>query len=596
MSRIKGKVKWPLLLATLLVLLVAFAGAALATDWPEFQKDTVNSGIAVDSPPISGSPTSNMVDLPNASWSGIDTTPLIVDESGTKYAYVLDDVGDDGAKVYKIKCSDRTKPAGWTNGVVVDTKGGFELCTPAIVGSTMYLGVTDMYQRLTNPNFDSSLGGWSTEAAVGNPTIEHYSDSGNGCARIYQSSASTTTRGSIYQTTATQINAEDKVRVAFKYYLGGGSNPTSCKIRVKIQKPGEQTQTTIYENTSPTVGSWTVVNDDFTSSFGVTGQYTIYFEAEYTSGASGSHALFDECQLITEGLLVKKITNINTSSPTVSIVCANLGGGQFNTPITYETVGENVYLYLGSWKGEGTGKYFKIKVSDGTTTSFTPDAEDGFYWAGAAIVGNYLVFGGEKSKVYVLNKSDMSLAASYTIKGSGNGQEANAKEIRSSICYNSANNEIYFTDKGGWLWCLSINTGNGSLTHRWHANIGYSTSTPAYYNSTGRIYVGQGGVGGSGKVHCRNRSDGSAVWEYSTGGGVQSSPVVYRSGDYTYIYYTTNSSSGKGYCLRNDDVNNTRSIRWTVPSSGGTYTLQGMAASGDYVVFGNDYGEIYFVW
>ncbi|GAB6273281.1 MAG: hypothetical protein STSR0004_01440 [Peptococcaceae bacterium] len=69
---------------------------------------------------------------------------------------------------------------------------------------------------------------------------------------------------------------------------------------------------------------------------------------------------------------------------------------------------------------------------------------------------------------------------------------------------------------------------------------------------------------------------------------------MYRSGSDTYIYYTTNSASGKGYCLKDDG--NSRTLIWTVPSSGGTYTLQGMAASGDYVVFGNDYGEIYFVW
>lgn len=597
MLGMRGKVKWPLLLAAVLVLLVAFAGTALAADWPKFQKDNYNSGLAADSPPVSANPTFRMVDLPNAAWFGTDVTPLIVteEEDGepVKYVYILNSTSSD-ARVYKIRCSDRTTPDGWTNGVVVDSNGGFQLATPVISGTTMYLGLSDQQQKLTNTTFDSNMDGWTSYTEAGSPTIAWDSNGGDGCVKINQPNASTATRGGIYQTAS--INATDKVRVTLRYKVDKttGSNPTGVTIRIKASPDGTN-WTTIYTKANPTLGSWQDVNQDVTTYFGSTANYTIKYEAEFTTAAgSDGYAKFDNCGLLAENLLLKKITGINTSSPSVSSVASLNYGGQFNTPLVYD----NGNLYLGSWKGGGTGKYFKVDASSGTVTAFTPSTTgEGFYWAGAAVIGNYLVFGGDKSIVYVLNKSDMSLVTSYTIKGSGTGQESTAAEIRSSICYQDVSgttaDKIYFTDKGGFLWCLNIDSSTGALTHGWHVNIGYSTSTPVYVD--GKVYVGQGSVGSGGKIYCRNSSDGSAVWEYTAAGCVQSSPVVKRDGNNTYIYYTTNSPYGKGYCLRDDG--STRTLIWTVPTGDeeGANTLQGMAASGEYVVFGNDKGEVYIV-
>ncbi|ACV62796.1 Pyrrolo-quinoline quinone [Desulfofarcimen acetoxidans DSM 771] len=418
-----GKNKF-LVFFTVMLLFLLTANAAFAADWTKFQKDNVNSGVTTDNPPIDPNPNFVMTDLPNAGWNGTDIPPLVVNEGGVYYAYVFNSTPSD-ARIYKINCSDGTTPTGWTDGIIVDSDGGFQLGTPVISGTTLYLGVTE----------------------------------------------------------------------------------------------GNQNK-------------------------------------------------------------LKKIENI-ASTPKVDTLIPISDSGQFNTPFVLD--GNN--LYFGLWNPPGTGKYYKVDLSSNTVTTFTPSVSgEGFYWAGVAIINDYLVFGGDKSKVYVVDKNTMSLLSSGSIKDI----ESNAAEIRSSICYNSSNSEIYFTDKGGFLWCYGIDN-SGSLTYRWHAGIGYSTSTPVYDN--GKIYVGRGNFS-DGKIYCYNEN-GSKLWEYSTDGGVQSSPVIYCKGGNTYIYYTTNSASGKGYCLKDDG--SSRTVVWIVPSSGGTYTVQGMAASGNYVVFGNDYGQIFMI-
>ena len=129
MKMITQRINKKLISSTLISLLifVLMAGSVFAADWNSFQKDNYNTGATTDSVPTSTSPTVKTVDLPNHSWYGIDCTPLIVNESGTEYAYVLTSTSSE-VKAYKIKCEDQTKPSGWTDGVVVDSDGGFNLC------------------------------------------------------------------------------------------------------------------------------------------------------------------------------------------------------------------------------------------------------------------------------------------------------------------------------------------------------------------------------------------------------------------------------------------------------------------------------------
>ena len=90
--------------------------------------------------------------------------------------------------------------------------------------------------------------------------------------------------------------------------------------------------------------------------------------------------------------------------------------------------------------------------------------------------------------------------------------------------------------------------------------------------------------------------------------GVQASPVVYSvtSGSTVtdYIYVTTNQANGQCYCIKyvqgativQTGTNKNPVKEWntsvTQGTDGATFTLQGVAAGGQYLVFGNDYANL----
>lgn len=607
-----GKKKLSFILTALLVMSLMTA-SVFAADWTSFQKDSANSGIATDSPPIT-SPTIDSVELSQGGFYGIDVPPLIVKEGNDEYAYVLSSESDGTSKVRKYKCSDRSVPNGWTNGVTVDSNGGFQLATPVINGTTMYLGVSDILQKLLNTGFNSDTSNWTTYIAEGSPTIAWDANGGDGCVKINQSAGGTLTKAGVYQQVT--LNKNDKVRMSMriKFLKGSGSNnPTTLRGRVLASNDGGSTWTDMRYVSFSYTGDWSYVNTDVTPFFPFTANetddYLVKFQPEFTSGSSSTaYALLDDCCLYAENIKLKKITGIDGSTPTVSTVAEIGDGGQFNTPLLYD----NGYVYLGSWKGGVEGKYYKVDISaTNTYTTYSPGvAADGFYWAGAALVGNYIVFGGDNSMVHVLNKSSMTEVASYLTKGNGQGQASDAGYIRSSICYRDVPDSnidyIYFTDRGstGYLWCLTINSSTGALGHAWHSSIGYSTSTPVFYDGPDEDYIFVGvGQFSTGRVYAFDTSGNELSYADLTTGGVQSSPVVYHYMDdgvqTPHVYFATNGNYGKGYCKKFyfDGSDYMFEDVWAAPggtSPAGSYTLQGMAASGDYVVWGNDLGTIYF--
>jgi outer membrane protein assembly factor BamB len=293
---------------------------------------------------------------------------------------------------------------------------------------------------------------------------------------------------------------------------------------------------------------------------------------------------------------IKKVNNLGAASPTVTTLATISDNLQPNTPVTYD----NGYIYFGSWVSGGYGKYYCVNASTGartwtyTATNRSGSTEgNGFYWSGASIVGSYVIFGDDDSYVHVLNKStgaevDQNSGSAGTQPYDLLINQAGAGEVRSSVCYYSSGNHAYFTTKGGYLWDLTVNTSTGILTHQWNRNIGQSTSTPVRYGD--RIYAGKGSFDGTGNLYCYNES-GTQQWLYSTDdGGIQSSVIAYNDGTYTYLYFTTNGSGSKAFCVR-DNGGTTSTKMWEYASS--TYTLQGMAESGDYVIFGNDAGQVY---
>lgn len=276
------------------------------------------------------------------------------------------------------------------------------------------------------------------------------------------------------------------------------------------------------------------------------------------------------------------------------------GAGQFNTPITGTTHNGHKYLYFGIYDGDRA--YYQYDYTTAAQSSLKSfyyfRNGEGFYWAGAAVVGDSVYFGGEGGYVFKRPIGDTFGSATNTYA------YLSANAVRSSICYDGSN--LYLTTKDATLWKLSTDLQNKTSVSLKNGNndqyVQNASSTPVV-SPSGRIYVGgynitwntDGTSAYKGALKAVKWSGSTAtvntLWSSDSNGAIQSSPVVYNNGDIDYIYFTTNGANGKAVCVGYDAENEEVLDGWTVSS--GTYTLQGFAVSDSgYLVFGNDNNKV----
>ncbi|AKB34213.1 Cell surface protein [Methanosarcina siciliae HI350] len=286
----------------------------------------------------------------------------------------------------------------------------------------------------------------------------------------------------------------------------------------------------------------------------------------------------------------------------------NSTGIQFLTPVTYvEASNGSKYVLFGSgnmsdWTMH-EGEYYCYNVTDPANMEmcWNYSSPAGYYWAGAAVIGDYAVFGDDASNLVSINYktgATVNVIDASTVYGFDVGK------IRSSVTYSddgtaifgNETGRVYFTSQGGYCYALGFNENNGSFitADNWSTPfVNNTTSTPAYYN--GRIYVGNYTTNFSipyydGNLWCLNEDDGTEIWNVSVG-PVQSSPAVstfYGPGN-EYIYITTNSPTGGIYCVDSDGTE-----VWNETSSGSNlFSLAGAAISGGWVFYGNDDGYLH---
>jgi outer membrane protein assembly factor BamB len=263
---------------------------------------------------------------------------------------------------------------------------------------------------------------------------------------------------------------------------------------------------------------------------------------------------------------------------------------QLNTPITYAD--GKIYLGNSKYGTKDNSTYYCIDASDVTNEIWNRTAPycTGYYWAGAAIVGDYIIYGDDNGNLTCLNKDTGVFVDSLDVTD---------EKIKSSIVWNEVYNRIYlynriyFTSTGGYAFALGFNSQTGHFIpdDHWNTSIGYSTSTPAVYD--GRLYVGCGSFGSTGKVYCLSESDGSVVWSTPNLGGVQSSPALSVVNGRKFIYFTINDYNGSAYCLEDTDSTYTTQWVWNPPEPDNQYIMQGLAISDGHVYFGTDYGRVY---
>ncbi len=136
-------------------------------------------------------------------------------------------------------------------------------------------------------------------------------------------------------------------------------------------------------------------------------------------------------------------------------------------------------VYLGSWGGSKLGTYVKIDVDTYEVTKIADGR--GFYYAGAAAVGDYIVFGSEAVEedavIYAYNKVS-GKTTSKTIAGSGS--------IRTSVTVDDG--VCYFVSNNGNLYSATVDA-DGNISETFIADVGFaSTCNPIIYD--GCLYVG----------------------------------------------------------------------------------------------------------
>ena len=270
---------------------------------------------------------------------------------------------------------------------------------------------------------------------------------------------------------------------------------------------------------------------------------------------------------------------------------------QLNTPVTYA----DGKVYVGTYKSENgknsTGVYYCLNATTGEVVwTRTSDTGKGYYWTGACVIGDYLVYGDRASVVTSVYKNNGTAIDAINITTSAKipFNKSDAGGIRSSVAYSEG--FCYFTSEGGYVWAIGFNESTGEFTEEGWAfavddEIGYAASTPAIYD--GRVYMGAGKYSTGGKFYCLDQADnGTEIWNLTVNGGIKASPAISVQHGKPYIYFTTNFKNSSVYCV---DYTGNEMWNYTTEeaNSSAGYILQGVAIYDGYVYFGNDGGYVY---
>jgi hypothetical protein len=556
--------------------------------WPSFQNDNTNNGVVTTAPPTTTPTVVNTVGLstnnPYGSvYTGVDSASVI--SNGYVYTVYNGGVynaatGLGGARVAKTELATGSVTSALLS---ANASNISQLATPYIDGSTLW--ALDAYTTTTWSA--SSYAGWSTD---GGATI-----SGDTATFPASSTSSVTSTGFALPQTVDSVST-----LSVQTNLNSGSSTTST-YGITLAGNGETYQLVpVGTAFSGSYGTYYTYNDTPIPTKDGSGnpidyQITITVTAGTTAATASS---------VTLGGYYWEFQSVNASTLAVSLIAT--GEGQPNTPISYGSDGTNSYVYFGIWGG--TRSYYQYNTGGtGTLTAFKPGtAGDNFYWAGAAFITDgknyFAVFGSDSGAVY-LQQAGANFGGTgtkFTISTDG--------QIRSSIVAASGN--LYFTSKegagqDGRLWAITQSDAfvgaDTSLAYEVVKASSSSTSTPVVSVSD-YIYVGSNDAFSSGTVQVFTYNPTTPVIAnldaVYTGDPVQSSPIVWtdEEADPTvdYIYFTTNSGTGKGYCY---------SFNGTAPaavwqaggSSSNPYAVQGFASDDEYLVYGDDGNVLYIM-
>lgn len=254
------------------------------------------------------------------------------------------------------------------------------------------------------------------------------------------------------------------------------------------------------------------------------------------------------------------------------------------------------YVYCGVSSNSGdNGFYYALSVEDKNTKKsdeikdyawkYEPkDGKKGYYLTGGAIVGNNIIFAGEKGEIVAHSLKEDKVVDTIDI---GDG-------VRSSIHYDKKSGRIYLSTKNGAIYSININEdGTFNKDSLISTNIGTdSVSSPVVYN--GRVYVC------SGKNFLVLDGDNLNIIYQIWGISSKSSPILttaYANKDNNntvYLYVFNSSSPDSIYCIK-DFEGNTKESYEKIISTSKPHSNNASAAIDEYgsIYFKNDSGYLF---
>ncbi|QHI72490.1 hypothetical protein [Aminipila terrae] len=562
--------------------------SAYGMDWPTYQGNDIHNGILTDGAEISGSPSVTRVDLPKngsgsigSTWAerqpfaGVDTVPVMETRNGNTYAYVLYDgykaaYGKGGGRLAKIDCTASTPQVVWDKQITQCS--GIQLSSPYLDTDNrcIYVGASGYNQKAYNDGLALTGGaitdGWTVSSAGTAMEDGKVTVSGNQTVTLTQTNVNLTKGDTHRSATCVKINGNNvnmTITAKLNGTIVGSESLNSCNFidgRFYFNLMfGQQ-----FSTAESAVNTGTNNILEFTYEISENDSNTV--EIEY-------------CQLYEQNSSITKVANID-EEPITEWSLNIPDNAVIGTPI----VKSGEYLYFGTWSGHYLGTYYQYDLDNEELKTFNP-GNGGFYRAGAVVEGNYVYFGGDKGYLYARpvgndfdNTSEGSVINLSTVGGVESGN------VRSTISL--VDGHLYFTSQGGYLWSFTPEEGIPTLD--WKAQLaGTSTSTPTVVGDN--IYVGYYSGFTAGGVQKVAKTGNHEVSSVAEPGPVLSSILVYTKGGVDYLYFTTNSRTGAGYCFNGSNGAKV----WQTP--GETYALQGMAYSGGVLTFGNDNDSFYVI-
>ena len=247
-----------------------------------------------------------------------------------------------------------------------------------------------------------------------------------------------------------------------------------------------------------------------------------------------------------------------------SLWMTEASGYQTNAPVIYN----DGRIYMGLTNGSASeGEFFCVDTKDddpAKTDEIKPylweDKASACYWAGAAVVGNAVIYGNDAGELQSRDKvTGEAIDILYV-----------DSNIRSSVAYDETTGDIYFTAKdAARAYGMKLND-DGSFdktTLRAGDVQGLTTTTPVVYN--GRVYVTSGSMDDPSvnAITVLNADTMEKIYEASLGGICQASPLMstaYANAgnkNTVYLYVTLNNSTSEVKVIRDYEGNTTPDVQ-----------------------------------